>query len=368
MIDIIDVASDEQLHQWLPEWLEAPAIALDTEFVRERTYYPIPGLIQLATEAGVYLIDPLAIEDLSPLRQLCEAPVVKVMHSASEDLEVFQRLLGCLPAPLADTQLGAALAGHRFGIGYQHLVAAVLGRELDKGETRSNWLQRPLTASQRHYAAMDVAWLLPVYEQLLAELELLGRVDWWWEDNDRQVLAASRPLALEDSWRRLRGAGRLRPRELAVLQEVCGWRERVARGSDRPRGHVLPDALCLELARQLPTSLAELQAHRELPRRLVKPHGADVLAAIEAGRARPAASWPQLPRPLTSAENRHLKQLRSVVGERAGGLELAPELLARRRDLESLLRRRQLPSSLQGWRQPVVGEPLLDALGGLLEN
>src|SRR5690625_3470485 len=158
------------------------------------------------------------------------------------------------------------------------------------------------------------------------------------------------------------------PRELAVLQEVCGWRERVARGSDRPRGHVLPDALCLELARQLPTSLAELQAHRELPRRLVKPHGADVLAAIEAGRARPAASWPQLPRPLTSAENRHLKQLRSVVGERAGGLELAPELLARRRDLESLLRRRQLPSLLQGWRQPVVGEPLLDALGGLLEN
>lgn len=362
MIEIIDVQSREHLDALLPEWLAAPAVALDTEFLRERTYYPIAGLIQLSIGGPVYLIDPLAIDDLSPLRKLFEAPVVKVLHSASEDLEVFQRVLGGLPAPLADTQVGAALAGHRFGIGYQSLVETLLGRTLDKGETRSDWLQRPLSDSQRYYAAMDVAWLLPVYQQLCTQLQQEGRIGWWQEEDARTVLEASRTPPLAESWRRLKGAGRLRPRELATLQSLCAWREQTARRVDRPRGHIIKDAVCLELARRAPQTIGALTACEGVVPRLIKPYSEGLLEAIGVGRKVPLEHCPQLPRPLSRAEGEQLRELRALAEERAAELQIAPELLIRRRDLEALLRDRSLPPTLQGWRRKAIGEMLQGAM------
>lgn len=365
MLDIIDVQTREHLETLLPEWLAAPAVALDTEFFRERTYFPIAGLIQLSIGGPVYLIDPLAIDDLTPLRRLFEAPMVKVLHSTSEDLEVFQRVLGCLPAPLADTQTGAALAGYRYGIGYQALVEELLGEPLDKGETRSDWLRRPLTARQRHYAAMDVAWLLPVYRQLHARLEGLGRLSWWEEESARTLLDARQPLSPSDSWRRLKGAGRLRAHELAVLRSVCEWRELEARGSDLPRGHVIKDAVCLELARRAPRNLPALAACEGVLPQQVKRYGAALLQVIAAGRASLPAGYPAVPRAFDRRESGRLQQLRERVEERAAALHIAPELLARRRDLESLLRDGALPASLCGWRDAEIGQALLAAVDGM---
>lgn len=367
-MDIIDVQTTAHLESLIPEWLTVPAVALDTEFFRERTYFPIGGLIQLSIGEAVCLIDPIAIEDLSPLRRLFEAPVVKVLHSVSEDLEVFQRLLGVVPAPLADTQVGAALVGFRYGIGYQGLIEELLGETVEKGETRSDWLRRPLSDSQRHYAAMDVAWLLPAYRELSERVRRRGREDWWAEESARTVLDASQLPRPEDSWRRLKGAARLQPRELAALQGICAWREQEARSTDVPRGHVIKDAVCLEIARRCPRDLAALSDCEGMTPRLAKQLSGPLLEAVSAARALAPGCCPVAPAVLSRAEATQLQELRKLVEHRAVELEVAPELLARRRDLEALLRDRQLPPVLQGWRRDQIGDALMGVVTSNLSS
>ncbi|MBV8199277.1 MAG: ribonuclease D [Acidobacteria bacterium] len=352
-------------------WLAAPAVALDTEFVRERTFFPRLGLIQVNDGEAIYLLDPLAVEDLAPLAELCRAAgTLKVLHSASEDVEVFYRALGAVPAPLFDTQVAAGLAGLGTSLGYQRLVAALLALDLPKGETRTDWLARPLSARQLAYAAEDVAYLLPLYERLASELAALGRLHWALEDSAALLDVSRLETDAAVMYRRVRGAARLGRRQLGVLRALAAWRDGEARRRDLPRGFVLRDEALLELAVRQPASLEELRQVPGLEPQQAARDGAGWLALIGEALALADEELPPEPwRPPGSAASRELEQrLRSVVRECAAALGLPPELLAPRRAVEAVWKSAlsdpepRLPRDLRaGWRRAVVGEALLRA-------
>ncbi|MEM8933523.1 MAG: ribonuclease D [Acidobacteriota bacterium] len=375
--------SAEDLARAVERWRSHDAVALDTEFVRERTFYPALGLVQVAVdgedgEPEITLVDPVAIDDLSPLAALLDdLSVTKVLHSASEDVEVFQHHLGTVPRPLFDTQIAAGFGGLRASMGLARLVDAILDLHLPKGETRSNWLRRPLRPAQRHYAALDVAYLLDIHRRLRARLDDFGRAAWVAEDTAAMVAPERFATAADGSlhpalWHKLGRGARppLDPRRLAALRELVEWRERRARDRDLPRGFVLADGDLTPLARVLPTSRSALQKVRGIDHRKVLRHGDGVLAAIERAMALPTAALPEPMRPGIdlSGHKKLVERLRRRVRRIATDLGLEPELLATRRTVERLTRRHieaetpVLPRELRGWRAAVVGEPLIEEL------
>jgi len=359
--DPIDIVDNRQLAECAQRWRECPLLALDTEFVRETTFYPIPGLVQVGDGSRQYLIDPQRIDDWSPLRELFSAPEVsKVLHSCGEDLELCNRLLGAVPTPLFDTQVGAALAGLGFSLSYQALVQTCLGIAVEKEQTRSDWVARPLSAAQRHYAALDVAYLPEVHQQLVERLSALGRLGWW-EEEGRRIAGASREQISPDVYYLKLGAGwRLRGAQVAVLQSLCAWREREARARNLPRGRLLKDAQCIELAQSLPASMAALAAVPEITPQQVRREGAALLELINTARRAAPESWPApVPAPLPREWGDRLKRLRQLAQGRAETLNIPAELLVRKRDCESLLRHGELPEGLMGWRREVIGDDLL---------
>jgi ribonuclease D len=353
-------------------WLAAPAVALDTEFVRERTFFPRLGLIQVNDGETTYLLDPLTVRDLAPLAEVCSAAgTLKVLHSASEDVEVFYHALRVVPAPLFDTQVAAGLAGLGTSLGYQRLVAALLGLELQKDETRTDWLARPLSAGQLAYAAADVTYLLPLHERLRSKLAELGRLEWALEDSAALLDTARLEADAGALYRRVRGASRLGRRQLGVLRALAAWRDGEARRRDLPRGFVLRDEALLELAVRQPATVEELRRVSGLEPQQAVRDGAGWLelirGALELDEGElPPEPW-RLPGSVAARELEH--RLRAVVRERAAALGLPPELLAPRRALDAVLRSAlsdpepRLPRDLgAGWRRAVVGEDLLRAI------
>ncbi|WP_461481990.1 ribonuclease D [Porticoccus sp.] len=365
------VADDGALHTCVAALQHCTALAVDTEFMRTDTFFPILGLIQIYDGQHCWLIDPLAIDDLQPLVAVFTDPAIsKVFHSCSEDLEVLQHTLGCLPAPLFDSQIAAALAGYGFSKGYAALVSDMLGVHVPKGETRSDWLQRPLSEAQLGYAASDVYYLLPVYQQLLADLAALGRTDWMGEEMSALAERANRRDDGGDYYRKVKGAWRLSPDELLVLQSLCQWREGEARHRNRPRNRILPDATLLDIAAKRPQGKAELSHVEGLHPGLIRRYGDTLLELLQTARqGQPSVQLEPLDTPLPKASRDLAKQLKTVVAERAEVLQLPVEILARKRDLEELVRSvcdggvPVLPAALaQGWRHGVVGIPLLEAV------
>lgn len=345
-------------------WRRCAYIALDTEFIRRDTFYPIAGLIQLGAKGRVYLIDPLAIEHWHEFRQLLEDPaVVKVLHSCSEDLEVFERLCQALPSPLLDTQIGAGIAGVGDGLSYQKLVAHYLNIDVDKGETRSDWLQRPLTESQCHYAAMDVEYLQQLYPILRDQLAAQGRLSWWQEDCDALIAQAASPSQPEEYYLRNKSLWKLKARQRLALQRICAWREEQARERNMPRGRILKDPVCFELARCLPNTTEEVARIKDLSPGSVRRYASDLLALLEQVREAPESVCPAPGlRPLSSGQKADLGRLRTSGEKVAEQLGIAPSVLCRRRDLEALVRQGQLPENMGTWRQMLLAEPLLAAL------
>jgi len=360
------VDTSEQLAALCSEWRQQRAVALDTEFMRSRTFYPQPALVQVGDGKHCYLIDNLAIEDLQPLRDLLlDTAVTKIMHSCSEDLETLERLLGVIPEPIFDTQIAAAISGMGAGLGYAATVRELLNMELPKSETRSDWLQRPLSEAQKNYAALDVAWLPLLYGVLLKRLQESGREEWLQEDCAAVVTAARRPQVPELYYQKVKGAWRLRGRQLAVLQDLCAWREREARALDMPRNHLLKETICMTLAQQLPRHKGGL-SQAGFEGRALREHGDNLLQVISHAVQR--SDMPaRLPQPLNRQQGEVLKQLRqhlSAIAEREG---LPVEILIRKKELEALVQAAtpKLQGRLSGWRAKVVGEPLLEALGHL---
>jgi len=363
------VVDDAHLTRLCAEWRQLPFVAVDTEFMRVDTFYPIAGLVQVGDGRRAYLIDPLAVRDWRPFATLLDdAAVVKVLHACSEDLEVLLRLTGSLPQPLFDTQLAAGYLNIGFSMGYSRLVQAVLGIELPKGETRSDWLQRPLSEMQVRYAAEDAQHLAELYEALLPKLSDDKRA-WVLEDGAELVANLQRESDPEEAYREVKQAWRLKPQQLAVLKVLTAWRERQARARNQPRNRVLREASLWPLARTQPRDLVTLARIDEMHPRTVRQDGEALLAMIREAAATPEQDWPAaLPEPLPLEVSGVLKKLRAVGQREAKALDIAPELMLRKKTLEALLKSGypdgpyQLPDSLRGWRRERMGQALLDVL------
>ena len=298
-IDIHWIADNASLAQHCASWRCLPFVAVDTEFMRVDTFYPIAGLLQVCEGERAYLIDPLLIDDWTPFAELLQDPaVVKVLHACSEDLEVFLRLTGSLPSPLFDTQLAAGYLNLGFSMGYSRLVQAVLDIELPKGETRSDWLQRPLSETQVSYAAEDVLHLAEVYGRLQQQLSV-EKYAWVLEDGAELVANLGREIAPELAYREAKLAWKLSPQQLAVLRELCAWREREARARNQPRNRIIREHSLWPLARTQPDNLVTLARIEDMHPKTVRQDGETLLRLIKQAAATPQDEWPQaLPEPL----------------------------------------------------------------------
>lgn len=355
-----DIDTDAGLAALCEHCRAAGAVIIDTEFERTDTFYPKIALVQMAVAGQVWLIDPLALDDTAPLRALLEDPAVeKVLHSCTEDVEVLNYWTGARPQALFDTQLAAAFLGGRFGMGYGELVKSEFGLTLDKGETRSDWFTRPLTASQHLYACLDVVYLGAVHARQRQRLEATGRLEWLREECRRAVADVLDRPGAEEAWRSVKGAAGLSPRSLAALVRLAAWRDRTARELDRPRNRVARDEHLLQIAQALPEHIERLRGD-VLPHGMVKRWGDDLQAIIDAVRELSSDALPEpLPPPLSRREGEVLRTLRSAAKACAAEHGLAEELLARKRLMEQwLLDDAPVPDAFRGWRWPLLGERL----------
>ncbi len=362
------VTTNTRLESLAQTWAAGEAIAVDTEFVRTRTFYPKLGLVQIAGPEGIALLDPVALPDLDPMLEVFASPrVLKVFHSCGEDLEVIYHLAGRFPEPLFDTQLAAAFCGHGHSLGYGPLVGLLRGVDLPKGETRTDWLRRPLSEAQVRYAAQDVAHLLPMQEELAASLEELGRTAWLTEEISRLFAVDRFHPPPEEAYRRIKQHHSLSRRGLAILMLLSRWREAEARRRDLPRGFLLQDKVLMQLARNPPRNSRQLAATPLLPPPAAKRLGATLLRLIHEGLEIPSEELPAAPKRRfdTSSHKKAIQALRNRASERAAELDLPPELLATRRQVEGLFARvaqRQnppLPSNMLGWRREAIGDELV---------
>lgn len=338
---------------------EAPWIAVDTEFVRERSYHAHLCLLQVASDTALACIDTLALAQLEPLIEiLCTPDIVKVMHGSQQDLEIFQRLWGQVPTPLFDTQIAAALLGQGEQIGYAPLVQALLDMPLDKSQTRTDWSQRPLSAAQLHYAADDVRFLGALYQRQRGALLAHQRLDWLWAETQKLCELSAIPPSTDSPWRRVKGHRNLRGIHLAVLRNLSQWREQQAEARDLPRQWVIRDEQLLTLARRMPRTGEQLQ-RLNLDKRLLHRDSQALLQQIHQAIQAPPENWPQSPAytPLDSQQQALLEQAQGAIRQCAEQHGLSPALLATRRDLERWVVGGQIPA-LEGWRNTLLGDTL----------
>jgi ribonuclease D len=349
-----------------------PFVTVDTEFLRETTYYPKLCLIQMAgpEAADAFLIDPLA-EDLSlePFMALMADPnVVKVFHSARQDLEIIWNLGGIVPEPLFDSQVAAMVCGYGDSVSYEQLVNDLAKAKVDKSSRFTDWSRRPLSDAQLTYALSDVTHLVKVYEALIDQLQKNGRLEWLAEEMAILTSPETYQADPENAWRRL--AGRLRkPREVAVLMEIAAWREREAQSRDVPRGRILKDDALIDLAVSAPRNVEALGRLRSIPNGFERSRtGADILEAVERGVARDPATVPMPERSRgrgnTGSIVDLLKVLLKAIAEQEG---VAPKIIATVEELEAIAESdaADVPS-LHGWRRKLFGEKALALKNGEL--
>lgn len=358
------VEKAEQLQQVVEICSRAPVIAVDTEFARFDTYYPIVGLIQIYDGSDCFLIDPLAVTDLSSLKGLMSSPdTLKLFHACSEDLEVFQRCIGLIPSPLFDTQIAAAALGVGFSLGYQRLVEHYMEITVPKEETRSDWLQRPLTESQMQYAALDVIYLFEVYGQQKAQLLQLDRLHWVSEDCDDMGSDIPTTTDPDKFFLKIKGIARFDRHQLNVLKKLCAWRETLARSKNVPRNRVVDQKALIAIAKKDLFEESALQTEANLSARQVRKYGDDIIAIANSARMQEEDECPpKITKDSKPLDNNLLKKLKEAVESCAAESNISPELLVKRRHLEALMKSSALPPGLLGWRKEVVGKILLDVL------
>jgi ribonuclease D len=355
------------------------AIALDTEFVREKSYVPRLELVQLATRAGdVAIVDvgTIGVEAAGALGEMLRGPALKVFHAAEQDLEMLALVAGDAPGPIWDTQIAAPLFGYTGRTGYAGMVEALLGRRPRSGEAYTDWSRRPLSPDQLRYAAEDVRHLFPLHDAERERLEKLGRLDWAAEEFEalRQKVRGLVAHRIDERTlhQRIKGWQKLNRRGLAILRELAVWRERIAASRNRPAPTVLRDDLLIEIARRAPASVDELRIFRGLHGRDVERFGDELVGAVAAGRAVPREQWPELPPPaeLGDAEGSLVALLHAVLQAVAREKEVAPTIVAASADLQRLVLAHGEGAALDdlrvlsGWRGELVGRELLAVLRG----
>lgn len=351
------------------EWL-----AIDTEFIRERTYYPRLCLIQVSNGEVAACVDPIRLEDIQPfLDILFDGSILKVFHAARQDLEIFWNDWQQFPLPLFDTQPAAALLGYGDQVGYANLVKQVLQVELPKDQSRTDWSARPLNEQQVRYALDDVIYLGQLYLEMRGKLSDRERLQWLAADFATLADPDTYEPDPRTTWKRVKGRQHLRGRQLAVLQALAEWREVQARNRDLPRKWVMKDDLMVEMCRRLPRNLESLAKIRGVDAGLVRKEGKTILELIQRASQSPKDEWPvekQRPRPLGPNQEAMVDYLSAGLRLLAAQHQLSPQAIATHKDLQNLVRGESDCSLLRGWRRALAGEPLQALMTGdrRLEN
>ncbi len=337
---------------------------LDTEFLRERTFFPKLCLLQVAAGGQIWCVDTLRLGRLEPLAAMFTAAATrKVLHAARQDMEAIYLTARCVLSPVFDTQIAAGCVGLKPQMGYAELVKTLLDVTLPKGQTRTDWSRRPLTREQLRYAAEDVLYLDEIAARLEERLRALGREHWAREDSR----ALEDPRFFEpdpdSAWERLRGIAQLEPRPRARAKVIAAWRERLARERDLPRSWVLADELLFAVAHSAPASREALAAVPGMPANFNQGFAASLLEALHEplnrGGEEPQAAPPMRPTPEQKAL---IDRLATLVDARARDLQVSAEILAPRGELKALALGARATCALHGWRRAVIGEALLEAL------
>lgn len=362
--------TNEKLSSFVEEALGSHILAIDTEFIRERTYYPQLCLLQLATAKRSVIVDPLAIEDPSPLKDLfLSEHITKVFHAGDQDIEIIFHNLGVVPTPLFDTQLAAELLGSPQQTSLRNLVKDYAGVRLNKTDSFSNWGSRPLTDSQITYALDDVRYLPGIYEKMHTRLEELGRLNWLDEDFASLSDESKYTVHPDQAWRRVKHSSSLTPAQLGVLQELASTRERIAMKRDLPRKWILTDELMVEIARLSPQNTDELFHLRGAENQLGRHWGREILSAVKRGQAMPPDELPQRKSPVfrTAANAAANDLLRALINQRSRDNQVTPSMLVNKDELIRLAAgEREGLRILTGWRYKLVGKELLQLLEGKL--
>lgn len=364
------IDSDALLERCCLKWEACSLLALDTEFVRETTYYPIAGLIQVNDGEVTYLIDPLEISDWYPFIEILDDTNRTIaMHSCSEDLEVLQIEVGTVPAKILDTQVAVALLGQAFSQGYAAVVKNELGCEIPKSETRSDWLKRPLSQPQIQYAALDVEYLFILAEKIIGELTQRDRLSWALEEGIRLFKNFKQLQDANNSYLRVKSAWKLSPRKLAVLMALSRWREDYAQQENMPRNRVIKERALFELALSSPTHISKLRDAEGVSERIIRSQGATLVRTVCEQLAIDESELPApLPTPLTRAEQDNYKKFKATVRSFAENIDIAPELVLRKKEIEHLFRLMQnnqwddIETSFSGWRAEIIAETVIKAL------
>jgi len=358
------VTDNARLAELLERLSTRDRYAVDTEFHRERTYFPQVALLQFADEDGVVLVDPLAV-DMRPLAELLEGPGVAVMHAARQDLEVMERICGAVPTTLIDTQLLAGFLGYTTP-SLATLIERELGVVLPKADRLTDWMRRPLGAAQLDYAASDVVHLLQLLDILEARAAERGRTEWVAEACEEMRLEPRGPRHPDEAWRRIKEIRHLKGSSLAVAQAVAAWRENRAVELDLTPRFVLSDLAVVSIAGAAPKQLDDFKGLRGVDARSIKPHIAEELLSVVAGAVgnrpskAPTSNLPEMPNELRPA----IPLLSAWVSQLSRDLELETSLLATRSDIEDLLRDTPGARLNSGWRAELVGEPIRRLVGG----
>jgi ribonuclease D len=343
------------------ELASEPYVAVDTEFMRDRTYFPKVCLVQLAGAERQAAIDPLAKGiDLAPLFALLANPRVrKVFHAARQDIEIFHRLTGAVPAPLFDTQIAAMVCGYGEEVGYETLVGQIAKGRVDKSSRFTDWSRRPLSAQQLAYALGDVSHLRVIYERLERQLEQTGRTEWVAEELAELTDPATYNPPVEDAWKRIKVRSR-EPRFLAVLRALAAWREGEAQRRDVPRNRIVRDDLLLEIAANRPTSVEELAKSRRIS--LDRQGAAAVVEAVQTALALSENALPRLEPPpkLPRGLGPMIELLRVLLKLKSEEHHVAQRLIATTGDLEAIATQKDPDvAALKGWRLEVFGRSAL---------
>ena len=362
------IETNEQLNSFLEKAKRSKVLCIDTEFMRENTYYPQLCLVQMQMRNESYILDPFCFEDLSPLADILDdESIVKVFHAAAQDLEILSFETGVVPHPIFDTQLAASIVEGTSFPSLANLLKSTLSVKIDKTEGFTDWSRRPLTDRQLRYATEDVLYLQELYETLLQRMKDLGRESWLDEEFEAMCVASRFEVDPRERYIHLKHVNKLKPKQLALARELAAWREVTAQNKDVPRKHVLSDEQVTEICKREPKSIDSLFAVRGVQNALSTWEARDVLSALKRGRNCKKQDLPCLSEGGKNQKNVEdvVFLMNALVKLRAKENSISQALIANNQDLTDLARGYKKNSKLlQGWRREIVGDELLDLLSG----
>ena len=341
-------------------------IALDTEFIREKTYYAKLCLIQIEAEGHRACIDPLSIDDLSPLVELLHnSEITKVFHAAHQDLEILLQITGKVPAPIFDSQVAASVLGIGDQMSYARLVEAMLNVSLAKTQSRTDWSRRPLKSAQLEYAIDDVRYLAQIYPKMLEQLTTKNRLHWLDQDFSKATNPETYAINARERWKKVRGNQVLKRPQLAVLRELAAWREEKAESSDRPRKWIISDDILLDLSRQQPSNSKEIGEIRGINADRTSKYHKVWLDLINKGKALPESEWPEMPRSKkpTPTQNAVIDLLMVVLQIEAKKNGITAAGIATRKQIAQMVQNKSTKLS-EDWRGAIVNDAFSQVLTG----